>query len=93
MKRLKNVTFSELGRLPVDTVDENHIVIAGVEAIIGDTCLLIDTYNNVQTLILVRIEDSGIDNNGKIYNLLFDNSDVEIPVINTIQCKVFGVYE
>jgi len=93
MKRLKNITFSELGKLPVDKIDEKHIVVAGVEAVVGDTCLLIGAQNDVQNLILVRIEDSGIDNNGRIYNILFDNPDVEIPVISTISCKVFGVYE
>ena len=93
MKRLKDVTFSELGKLPVTAIDETHIVVAGVEATVGDTCLLIGAHNDVQNLTLVRIEDSGIDNNGRIYNLFFDNSDVEIPVISTIQCKVFGVYE
>lgn len=39
MKRLKDIVFSELGKLPVNNIDENHIVIANVEVTIGDVCL------------------------------------------------------
>ena len=43
--------------------------------------------------MLTAIQDSKIDNNGRIFNLLFDNLDIEIPVTTSINCKVFGVYE
>lgn len=93
MKRLKDIVFSELGKLPVNNIDENHIVIAGIEVTIGYVCLLIDSRNNVQMAMLTAIQDSKIDNNGRIFNLLFDNLDIEIPVTTSINCKVFGVYE
>ena len=93
MKRLKDIVFSELGKLPVNNIDENHIVIADIEVTIGDACLLIDSCNNVLTTMLTAIQDSKIDNNGRIFNLLFDNLDIEIPVTTSINCKVFGVYE
>lgn len=93
MRRLKDIVFSELGKLPVNYIDENHIVIAGIEVTIGDVCLLIDSSNNVQTIMLTAIQDSKVDNNGRIFYLLFDNPDIEIPVTTSINCKVFGVYE
>lgn len=92
MKLLKDIAFSELWKLPVNTIDENHIVISGIEVNVGDTCLIIGSHNDMHILTLTCIKDCGVDNNGRIFELIFDDPNVIIPVINNINCKVFGIF-
>ena len=91
MKYLKSMTYSELGRLPVNYIDENSVIVADVEAKVGDECLVIGPTNDVQNLILTKIEDTGIDNVDRIFNIYF-NEELIVPVVNTIALKFFGVY-
>ena len=93
MRLLKGCVFNELSRLNIDSIDETHIVVSGVKAELGDICLLIGSNNDAHNLMLERIEDNNVDNNGRIYNLIFDDSNVKIPVTHTLHCKFFGVYE
>ena len=91
MKYLKSMTYSELGRLPVNYIDENNVVVADVVAKVGDECLVIGPTNDIQNLILTKIEDTGVDNVDRIFNIYF-NDELIVPVINTIALKFFGVY-
>ena len=93
MRQLKGCVFDEHGNLNIDSIDETRIIVSGVEAQLGDICLVIGLHNDVHNLMLEGIEDTKVDNNGRIYNLIFDDSHVKIPVTHTLHCKFFGVYE